>query len=379
MSSAPAPHWLSRFPGPEPDAARQVQRTHAPWGNQTFQPLPPPTGTYPFRLRLEDVLPSSTVDQLRQSGRVVFHCVGDTGGIKNPLPQEAVASAMEQDIGAGGPSFLFHLGDVVYFNGELASYYGQFYEPYAAYQAPIFAIPGNHDGDPLDPTTEPSLTGFVTNFCSATAQPTPQAQEVQRMAMTQPNAYWTLEAPLVTIIGLYTNVPEGGQVGPDQVRWLTEELSAADPDTALIVALHHPPYSVDKFHGGSGAMGPMLDSAIQQAGRTPSAVFTAHVHNYQRFGRQLGERSVPYVVAGAGGYHNLHRVAPVNGKPISPPWQPPDMQDLTLENFCDDQYGYLRVTATQQELSVDYVAVGGLHDLPGATPSVFESWSIQLG
>lgn len=45
------------------------------------------------------------------------------------------------------PSFLYHLGDVVYFYGEASNYYPQFYEPYAFYPVPIFAIPGNHDGD----------------------------------------------------------------------------------------------------------------------------------------------------------------------------------------------------------------------------------------
>ena len=45
-----------------------------------------------------------------------------------------------------GPSFFFHLGDVVYNFGEAQYYYDQFYEPFRAYDRPIFAIPGNHDG-----------------------------------------------------------------------------------------------------------------------------------------------------------------------------------------------------------------------------------------
>ena len=45
------------------------------------------------------------------------------------------------------PSFFYHLGDVVYFTGARSSYYDQFYDPYLHYAAPIFAIPGNHDGD----------------------------------------------------------------------------------------------------------------------------------------------------------------------------------------------------------------------------------------
>ena len=43
------------------------------------------------------------------------------------------------------PAFLFHLGDVVYNFGESRYYYDQFYEPYRAYPAPVFAVAGNHD------------------------------------------------------------------------------------------------------------------------------------------------------------------------------------------------------------------------------------------
>ncbi|KXV03543.1 hypothetical protein CR51_17160 [Caballeronia megalochromosomata] len=45
-------------------------------------------------------------------------------------------------------------------------YIEQFYEPYQYYNAPIFAVPGNHDGDtqtrPGDESdNEPSLCGFI--------------------------------------------------------------------------------------------------------------------------------------------------------------------------------------------------------------------------
>jgi hypothetical protein len=82
---------------------------------------------------------------------MVLHIVGDTGGVKYPVPQEIVAMAQEQQFDgsdtAARPSFFYHLGDVVYYNGEASEYYSQFYEPYSHYSAPIFAIPGNHDGD----------------------------------------------------------------------------------------------------------------------------------------------------------------------------------------------------------------------------------------
>jgi hypothetical protein len=37
--------------------------------------------------------------------------------------------------------------------------------------------------------------------------------------MTQPYVYWTLLTPLVTIIGLYGNCPEGGQLSQAQINW----------------------------------------------------------------------------------------------------------------------------------------------------------------
>src|ERR1700761_9622787 len=88
---------------------------------------------------------------------------------------------------ADKPSFLYHVGDVVYFNGLSNHYLEQFYEPYQFYPAPIFAVPGNHDGDTLtrkgdEPDDEPTLTGFMTNFCA------PQAEFLfkHREVMTQP-------------------------------------------------------------------------------------------------------------------------------------------------------------------------------------------------
>jgi hypothetical protein len=85
--------------------------------------------------------------------KISFHAVGDTGAAKvnsfqtagQALENEAsVANAMVRDVeegGAAGPAFFFHLGDVVYNFGEGQYYYDQFYEPFRAYDRPIFAIP----------------------------------------------------------------------------------------------------------------------------------------------------------------------------------------------------------------------------------------------
>ena len=64
----------------------------------------------------------------------------------------------------------------------------------------MMATPRSVPGDL--PDTEPSLYGFLQNFCA------PQRTQIStyRDAMTQPYVYWTLEAPFVTIIGLYGNI-----------------------------------------------------------------------------------------------------------------------------------------------------------------------------
>ena len=334
---------------PATTADRQAQKLHAPLANQSFAPLPAATGAPPFRL-------ATGALGLAVAERRVLHLVGDTGGVKDPNPQLRVAAAMIADRAQSGAELLYHLGDVIYYNGDEREYGPQFYEPYAHYQAPIVAIPGNHDGDNSDDPAVPSLAAFVENLCSAEPHLDPQAQETNRDTMDQPNVYWTLTDELLTIVGLYTNVPEGGVVASDQVQWLVEELRAAPATSALIVALHHPPYSCDADHGGSAAMGQMLDGAFAAARRSPDLVLSGHVHDYQRFTRTITGAEVPYIVAGAGGYHNLHAIAPApGGGPPTPPFRV--RPDCVLEAYCDDEWGFLRLTVSAGAVVGEYVAV----------------------
>ena len=105
------------------------------------------------------------------------------------------------------PAFIYHLGDVVYFDGERSHYYDQFYEPYFHYPAPIFAIPGQprrRRGSSAGRRV--SLEGFMVNFCS----PKPVVAGRPRCAAAGDDAAELLldaRRPLVTIIGLYTDVP----------------------------------------------------------------------------------------------------------------------------------------------------------------------------
>lgn len=275
---------------------------------QRFQPLPVPLGKPPYHYALATVVPDveATTAKLKQ---LVFHMVGDTGGVKQPASQAAVAAAMKGDLLLGEaelPRFFYHLGDAVYYNGQIADYYDQFYEPYDHYGPPILAIPGNHDGDPAD-TTQVSLDGWVRYFMNPVTQVNPESHDAPRATLSLPNPYFTLDCPFVTIVGMYTNVPEGGSIDSVQQQWLTHELATAPQDKALIVAMHHPIYSFDDHHSGSARMADALQHAINDSRRVPNLVLAAHVHNYQRIEREVVAGSkTPFIVAGMGGYYHLH-------------------------------------------------------------------------
>ncbi|HVA90126.1 MAG TPA: metallophosphoesterase [Chloroflexota bacterium] len=366
-------------------SGRPLMRIASAHGHQPFRPLPSPTGNPPYHLDLADLLPVQQMVAITTANRLVFHLVGDSGGVQTPLPQMNVARRMEQDFTdpdpTARPAFFYHLGDVVYFYGESVQYYPQFYEPYEGYPGVIVGIPGNHDGD-LSPAMQtqgvPSLAAFTTNFCARTPFHTPDALDAPRLAMTQPNVYWTLQTPYAAIIGLYTNVPEGGQLDDAQIAWLQDELTGAPRDRFLLVAMHHPIYSLDDYYSGSATMHGILNDAVARSGRTPDAVFAGHVHNYQRFTRVWNGRNVPFVVAGGGGYHNLHKIAP--GVAIGS--QPSPADQVTYEAGNDQLFGYLRLEVTPTTLTGAYFAVPGFVD-PHAPPTVppsppFDTFSITL-
>src|ERR1019366_4159638 len=317
-----------------------------------FEPLPNPLGLPPYHYDLEIVVPGITALAKKQ-GHLVFHTVGDTGGIKNSDYQAAVAAQMKGDLNlppATRPQFFYHLGDVVYYNGEIADYYDQFYEPYDHYNAPIIAIPGNHDGDPAS-SAQTSLDGWVRYFMSATPQIDPISGDAARVTLSLPNVYYTLNCPFATIMGLYTNVPEGGSVDSVQQQWLTNEFATAPADKALIVALHHPIYSFDDHHSGSAAMADVVDRAINDSRRVPNLVLSAHVHNYQRIERNIIENvATPFLVVGHGGYYHLHGMtADVGHKD----------KDLGAVLRFHDAYhhGYATITVDAQNIKVTMTPV----------------------
>lgn len=353
------------------------------------QPLPVPTGTAPYRYDLKSILPAADYQLIESSGIIVFQMVGDTGGIKEPSYQQNVADHQEnQFIGTKvqKPSFFYILGDVVYYYGERSNYNSQFYEPYKFYPAPILAIPGNHDGDvdPTNPAT--SLSAFTAFFCSKSPVTPPEAGDAPRTTVCQPNVYFTLQTPYADIIGLYTNVPEGGVIDAEQAKWFISELqnsgqAANRAQKALIVTLHHPPYSLDNHHSGSIAMQQFLATSFAAAGVQPDLVLSGHVHNYQRFTQTVGTSEIPFIVAGNGGYWNLHQVDKtlVGKGSVSTPVKTA-YPDMVLNNYCDDHHGFMRLSINSKTRIVkgEFFTVPLPKEVQTLPEVLFDSFELDL-
>jgi hypothetical protein len=387
-SASGEPVFAQPTPSPDPTGFKDPVTDQKEPDVSGVQPVPQPapSAAEPI-LTLAEVFGSqgTTVTQtIQQSGQIVFHCVGDTGSAEGPKTQSLVADKMVSDFTeanpADVPSFFFHLGDVVYYFGEATYYYDQFYEPYRLYPAPIIAIPGNHDGIVYPGDPAPTLQAFLTNFCSAAPAPSPDAGGLVRTTMIQPAVYFTLEAPFVRILGLYSNVLEDPGVISDQngtyssldqrqIDFLETALARVKSDNfagAVIVATHHPPFTGGSDHGGSPLMLQDIDNACQSAGVWPHAVLSGHSHNYQRYTRTVSNYQIPFVVAGGGGHAPLSKMRSAYRTPY------PIDSTLTLESYDDTDYGYLRIVVNAQTLTIEFhpESDGGTTKTPDDTVTV---------
>lgn len=360
---------------------------------QKGAPLP---RTFPVNTELEPVMTlsdalddgGSRVAQIQKLGQIVFHALGDTGNTRSAKDENTVTDKLVSDFTDERPeeipAFCYNLGDVVYSFGEAAYYYDQFYDPYRDYPAPIFAIAGNHDGMVAPNTTTPSLQAFLENFCAYGQAPhrTPESGGLVRTANRQPGVYFTLEAPFVRILGIYSNCLEdpgiiSSQKGyqgvtypglPDvQLDFLVAALKRVKTDKftgAVIIAVHHPPYvavtNTDEAwgkHGGSPIMLADIDQACQTAGVWPHAVLSGHAHNQQRFTRRYDGRETPFVICGNGGH--AHQRLTKKGDPTL---RTPAVQallsngqdEVTFESYDDANFGYLRIIVDAKTLTIEY-------------------------
>ena len=359
-----------------------------------FLPLPFPAvaGVAEPILTLAAALGSAgaaTVAQIQQAGQIVFHCAGDTGATRGPATENEVVDKLISDFtgeaAAQVPQFFYNLGDIVYSFGEHKYYFDQFYEAFRDYPRPIFAIPGNHDGIVLPPpagtgVATDSLSAFLANFCAPGFAHSTDAVGISRTTMIQPGVYFTLEAPLVRILGIYSNMLENPgvisttknpttgaatfpQLSDVQLTYLTAALTRVKTEKfagALLIAVHHPPYSFGT-HSGSLTMLKEIDAICSATGVWPHAVLSGHAHNYQRYTRALPvgktTRQIPFLVIGNGG----HGLTPLSTAatlrtPVSMPvFAQPEWNDtVTFNSYDDKNYGYARIVVDATQLHIEY-------------------------
>ncbi|HMK79363.1 MAG TPA: metallophosphoesterase [Xanthobacteraceae bacterium] len=383
-AAAPAAAGFA-FANPQPSGddfeaftKNDIQADSALKASDLLQPIPKPREDPPV-MALADVLGTDAVQQITAAKSITLHCVGDTGGIHEPANQFAVADAMAADLEgktyqSGRPALFYHLGDVVYYLGQELYYYEQFYDPYRDYDGPILGIPGNHDGMVSPSIKQKTLQGFLDNFCTAKPAHNPDAQGHARTTMTQPGVYFTLDAPFVKIIGLYSNISEGTtsgvlagkKIGDAQLTFLQQQLKTAaqqrqqGDNRALLIAVHHPPFTGSSKHAPSPAVLKDIDAACKQANIQPDMVLSGHAHLYERYTRVVGHNQIPFLVAGCGGYYNLSGLKP--GKHGTKPTTPASGTDgvgnkLTLETYNDTDFGYLTLTVSAAQIDCKFVTV----------------------
>jgi hypothetical protein len=336
-----------------------------------LEPIPALKRTPPT-MTLDEIIGTPGVKQVQAAGSITFHAVGDTGSPDTMTEVISGAMAADYDISNPGsaPAFLFHLGDVIYYDNTDKGYLAQFYTPYKHYPGKIIAIPGNHDGEMVkyDQPGQPSvgqsttLAAFQENFCQATTGVPPAATTIYREMIAQPGVYWYLNAPFVDIVSLYSNVADGpgfisdnNVIGTVQKNWFTAALTAIaaqrkkGPRKALIVAVHHPPFS-GGGHSPSPAMLKDIDDSCTKAGIMPDAVISGHSHNYQRFTRYYPfggvNMQIPYYVVGCSG-HGIQNVAHADGAKID---------DHTFDSSLYG-YGYLTITVDPSSITLKFTQV----------------------
>ena len=378
---------------------------HGIW---TSVPAPPAAGQKPLDFSAIDAKENQRIISSRKMSFAMVGCSGDPVTGKKT---KAVAKAM---IAADDTSFFYHLGDIIYMEkgsgatmnssqpGDTPELWNsQFYAPYTDYAKCIVSVPGNHDGKSTP------ITNYVNAFCSTPSKwPAPWKGNTtdKRPAMIQPYVYWRFDTPLAYMVGLYSNIANGGMLddptayplftkGP-QYQWLVAELKAIantnrrnSPKKAVLLAVHYPPYSgAANFDvRGDPAQGPSpnagkapflsvtLQAAFAESGQRPDAIFSAHAHLFQRITYTFADGSVmPCLVAGCGGHSPLEVLSDgCDGKPGKSPKAPfpvvtpgsfkfPKGDSAEVEFYedgggDDGEFGYLKVTIKARKLSVKFI------------------------
>jgi len=183
------------------------------------------------------------------------------------------------------------------------------------------------------------------------------------------------------IIGLYSNTGESTGIisdattGTAQLQFLQSELTAAAAQRAkkgaapfaLVIAVHHPPFTISSSHFPSPDMLAQIDQACVSAQIWPDIVLSGHSHMYERYTRTMKAdgRQIAHVVAGNGGYLNLS--TPRTGKNgLNPqpgiPGNDGKGNQLTLDVYNNTTYGFLRLTVDEESILCESLGVNETTD-----------------
>ena len=124
-----------------------------------------------------------------------------------------------------------------------------------------------------------------------------------------------------------------------------------------------------------------LENIFTETGVFPDLILAGHVHNYQRFTRNFNNKiQLPVIVAGAGGYHNLHYVDSKK-EPIYVP-NTNFFTDVTMEEFCDDRHGFLCITieknGNERYMTGEYFTVPRPHESWRASAQLYDYFKLDL-
>ncbi len=263
-----------------------------------------------------------TIDRTDVGDTFAALVIGDTG--EGDASQFAVVPPL---LAAGADTaFLIVASDVIYPAGDAADYPSKFYEPYARYAAPIYAIPGNHDW-------YDGLYGFMRVFCGVTrpyhlphARPfslawvrnllwrRPQGAEEQTLARyaaerppAQPAPYFVVTTPALDLVCIDTGIR--GRLDRAQGEWL-RRIAHGSPRAKVLIT--GKPLIVDNTEHPCPIEG---GGTVAEIVSDPAAHFVAAIggdtHNYQRYPVRLADgRTLQYIVSGGGGafMHATHTI-----------------------------------------------------------------------
>ncbi|WP_246005317.1 metallophosphoesterase family protein [[Actinomadura] parvosata] len=260
-------------------------------------------------------------------GNFSFLLLGDTG--EGDASQYAVVPGMLK-LGEG-TSFAIIASDVIYPTGSGNEYGDKFFRPYQDYDAPIYAIPGNHDwydglggfmrvfcdAPPLKPKPDRGLRGLLwrkpetideAKLAEARKLRGRPSQQATGQA-AQPGSYWVIESDSLLVVGVDTGIRN--VIDKGQTAWLRRV--SLDPRPKILVT-GKPIYTGNAYKPSPLEGGGTIDDIVRDPAHRYVAAIGGDVHNYQRYPVKVGDRVIQYIVSGGGGafMHATHTIERVD-------------------------------------------------------------------